>query len=227
MDIANFGLAAAFLLGLAHTLEPCEDKAVVSLFVFWATKKLLHAIGLVVLYGLGMALVDTAMGFVLSYVGIHWLEAIKTPLEITAGAITLVFGVFMLRGGELAHLGHHHGEAASGTTSKLTRWYTILGLGIVRGLPPCPIEVAVLIWAASVAAPTATSAGNIWLGTATVFVFGLGTTIGLIPLGLVMGSLTNVISKSRYERFVPTIAAGLMIALGLFLVLAPIVGIEI
>jgi cytochrome c biogenesis protein CcdA len=79
--------------------------------------------------------------------------------------------------------------------------------------------VAVLIWAASI--------GNVWLGTATVFVFGLGTTIGLIPLGLVMGSLTSVISKTRYERFVPTIAAILMIGLGLFLVLAPIVGIEI
>ena len=219
MEIANLGLAAAFLLGLVHTLEPCEDKAVVSLFVFWATKKLVHAIGLVVLYGLGMALVDTIMGFILSYVGVTWLEAIKTPLEITAGAITVVFGIFMLRGGELAHIGHHHGEAASGTTSKLTRWYTILGLGMVRGLPPCPIEVAVLIWAASI--------GNVWLGTATVFVFGLGTTIGLIPLGLVMGSLTSVISKTRYERFVPRIAASLMIGLGAFLMIAPLFGIEL
>jgi sulfite exporter TauE/SafE len=219
MDIANLGLAAAFIVGLAHTLEPCEDKAVVSLFVFWATKKLVHAIGLVVLYGLGMALVDTAMGFILSYIGVTWLEALKTPLELIAGAITLVFGVFMLTGRELAHIGHHHGEAVVDTNSKLTRWYAILGLGMVRGLPPCPIEVAVLIWAASV--------GNIWLGTATVFVFGLGTTIGLIPLGLVMGSLTNVISKTRYERFVPMIAAILMICFGLFLMLAPLFGIEL
>ena len=219
MEIANLGLVTAFLLGLAHTLEPCEDKAVISLFVFWATKKLVHAIGLVVLYGLGMALVDTIMGFILSYVGVTWLEAIKTPLEITAGAITVVFGIFMLWGGELTHLGHHHGEAAADAKPKLTRWYTIFGLGMLRGLPPCPIEVAVLIWAASI--------GNIWLGTATVFVFGLGTTIGLIPLGLIMGSLTSVISKTRYERFVPRIAAILMIGLGLFLVLAPIVGIEL
>jgi sulfite exporter TauE/SafE len=219
MDIANLSLAAAFIVGLAHTLEPCEDKAVVSLFVFWAAKKLLHAIGLVVLYGLGMALVDTAMGFILSYVGVTWLEALKTPLELIAGAITLVFGVFMLRGGELAHIGHHHGEAALDTNPKLTRWYAILGLGMVRGLPPCPIEVAILIWAASL--------GNIWLGTATVFVFGLGTTIGLIPLGLVMGSLTSVISKTRYERFIPKITAILMICLGLFIMLAPLFGIEL
>jgi len=163
--------------------------------------------------------VDTAMGFILSYIGVTWLEAIKTPLELTAGAITLVFGFFMLRGGELAHIGHHHGEAAADTNSKLTRWYTILGLGLVRGLPPCPIEVAILIWAASL--------GNVWLGTATVFVFGLGTTIGLIPLGLVMGSLTSIISKTRYERFVPRIAAILMICLGLFLMLTPLLGIEL
>jgi sulfite exporter TauE/SafE len=219
MDITNLSLGAAFIIGLAHTLEPCEDKAVVSLFVFWATKKLLHAIGLVVLYGLGMALVDTIMGFILSYIGVTWLGTLKTPLELTAGVITLVFGIFMLTGRELAHVGHHHGEAASDTNSKLTRWYTILGLGMVRGLPPCPIEVAILIWAASL--------GNIWLGTATVFVFGLGTTIGLIPLGLVMGSLTSVISKTRYERFVPWIAAILMICFGLFLVLAPLFGIEL
>jgi sulfite exporter TauE/SafE len=222
MNIANLSLGTAFVIGLAHTLEPCEDKAVVSLFIFWATKKLLHAIGLVVLYGLGMALVDTVMGFILSYIGVTWLEAIKTPLELTAGAITLVFGVFMLKGGKLAHIGHHHGEAAAEnneTKSKLTRWYTILGLGLVRGLPPCPIEVAILIWAASL--------GNVWLGTATVFVFGLGTTIGLIPLGLIMGSLTSVINKTRYERFVPKIAAFLMIGLGLFLMLAPLFGIEL
>jgi ABC-type nickel/cobalt efflux system permease component RcnA len=219
MEITNFSLGAAFIIGLAHTLEPCEDKAVVSLFIFWATKKLVHAIGLVVLYGLGMALVDTAMGFILSYVGVTWLETLKTPLELIAGAITVVFGIFMLRGRELAHIGHHHGEAVADTSPKLTRWYSILGLGLVRGLPPCPIEVAILIWAASL--------GNIWLGTATVFVFGLGTTIGLIPLGLVMGSLTSVISKTRYERLVPKIAAILMIGLGLFIMLAPLFGIEL
>jgi sulfite exporter TauE/SafE len=219
MDIGSLGLAAAFIMGLAHTLEPCEDKAVVSLFLLWAAKKLVHAIALVVLYGLGMALVDTIMGFILSYIGVIWLEAVRTPLELIAGAITLVFGVFMLRGGGLAHIGHHHGEAVADSNPKLTRWYAILGLGMVRGLPPCPIEVAILIWAASL--------GNVWLGTATVFIFGLGTTIGLIPLALVMGSLTRVISKTRYERFVPTIAAILMICSGLFLMIAPIFGIEL
>ena len=219
MDLANLSLATAFVVGLAHTLEPCEDKAVVALFVFWANKKLVRAIGLVLLYGLGMALADTVMGFILSYIGVTWLEALKTPLEMIAGAITLVFGVFMLMGRELVHIGHHHGEAVVNNKPKLSSWYSVLGFGIVRGLPPCPIEAAILIWAASL--------GDVWLGTATVFVFGLGTAIGLIPLGLIMGSLTHVISKTRYERFVPRIVAILMICLGLFLVIAPLVGIEL
>lgn len=219
MNLGTFSLAAAFVVGLAHTLEPCEDKAIVSLFVFWATKKLSQAIGLVVLYGLGMALADTAMGFVLSYVGVRWLDIVRTPLEITAGAITIIFGFFMLRGKELTHVGHHHGEAAAPANSKLLHWHSILGFGIVRGLPPCPVEVAVLLWAASL--------GNVWLGTATVFVFGLGTTVGLIPLGLIMGGISNAISKTRYESLVPKITAILMMAFGLFLVLAPIFGIEL
>jgi sulfite exporter TauE/SafE len=219
MDLANLSLAAAFVVGLAHTLEPCEDKAIVSLFVFWATKKLSQAVGLVVLYGLGMALADTAMGFVLSYVGVRWLDIIRTPLEITAGAITLIFGFFMLRGKELTHVGHHHGEDVVPTNSKLLHWYSILGFGIVRGLPPCPVEIAVLLWAASL--------GDIWRGTATVFVFGLGTTVGLIPLGLIMGGIINAISRTKYESIVPKITAILMMSLGLFLVLAPIFGIEL
>ena len=219
MDLANLSLAAAFVLGLAHTLEPCEDKAIVSMFVFWAAKKLAQAIGLVVLYGLGMALADTAMGFVLSYVGVRWLDIVRTPLEITAGAITIIFGFLMLRGKELTHVGHHHDEAVAQTNSKLTHWYSILGFGIVRGLPPCPVEFAVLLWAASL--------GNVWRGTATVFVFGLGTTVGLIPLGLIMGGISNAISRTRYETLVPKITAILMMCFGLFLMLTPIFGIKL
>jgi sulfite exporter TauE/SafE len=219
MDFGNLSLAAAFVVGLAHTLEPCEDKAIVSLFVFWAAKRLTQAIGLVVLYGLGMALADTAIGFVLSYVGVRWLDVIRTPLAVAAGAITLIFGFFMLRGKELTHVGHHHGEAAAPAGSKLLHWYSILGFGIVRGLPPCPLEIAMLLWAVSL--------GDIWRGTATIFVFGLGTTVGLIPLGLIMGGISKAISKTRYERLVPRITAIVMMCFGLFLVLAPIFGIEL
>ena len=219
MDLANLSLIAALIVGLAHTLEPCEDKAIVSLFVFWATKKLAQAVALVIFYGLGMALADTIMAFVLLYVGVTWLHVLKTPLELIAGAITLIFGFLMFTGKELTHIGHHHDETVASTNPKLRSWYGILGFGIIRGLPPCPIEAAMLIWAVSL--------GDIWRGTATVFVFGLGTTIGLIPLGLIMGGIANAISKTKYQSVVPKIGAILIMAFGLFLVLAPIFGIEL
>ena len=76
-----------------------------------------------------------------------------------------------------------------------------------------------LLWAASL--------GDVWRGTVTIFVFGLGTTVGLIPLGLIMGGISNAISKTRYESLVPKITAILMMCFGLFLVLAPIFGIEL
>lgn len=145
MNLGTFSLAAAFIVGLAHTLEPCEHKAIISLFVFWATKKLPKAISLIVLYGLGMALADTAEGVVISYVGMRWLDRISTPLEITAGVIAVIFGVLMLRGKELSHVGHHHGEAVAPANTKLLDWRVILGFGIVNGLPPCPLEIAVLL----------------------------------------------------------------------------------
>jgi sulfite exporter TauE/SafE len=219
MDLANLSLAAAFVVGLVHTLEPCEDKAIVSLFVFWAAKKLSQAIGLVVLYGLGMAVADTAMGFILSYVGVRWLDIVRTPLAIAAGAVTLIFGFLMLKGKELTHVGHHHGETVATANSKLMHWYSILGFGIVRGLPPCPLEIAMLLWAVSL--------GDVWRGTATIFVFGLGTTVGLVPLGLIMGGISNAISKTRYESLIPKITAIVMMCFGLFLMLAPIFGIEL
>src|SRR4030042_892661 len=129
MDIGNLTLAAAFVVGVAHTLEPCEDKAIVSLFVFWATKRLAPAVGMVVLYGLGMALADTAMGFVLSYIGVRWLDVIRTPLEVVAGAITFIFALLMLRGRELGHIGHHHGKIVPPANPKTLSWYGFLGFG--------------------------------------------------------------------------------------------------
>jgi sulfite exporter TauE/SafE len=76
-----------------------------------------------------------------------------------------------------------------------------------------------LLWAASL--------GNVWRGTATIFVFGLGTTVGLIPLGLIMGGISSAINRTKYESLVPKITAILMICFGVFLMLAPIIGIEL
>jgi len=203
----------AFILGLAHTLEPCEDKAVVSLFIMWAARRLKEAMLLVILYGLGMTLIDTALGALSAYLGVSLLTQYGPVLRVAAGAITALFGLYVFIGAKGAHLLHHHGEASlPEVPSETPRALSVFALGLVRGLPPCPFELAVLAWAASM--------GSIWRGTLTVFVFGLGTTLGLIPLGLIMRGLAGAVGKSRYRFWIPKICGAIMMAMGIFLALS-------
>jgi sulfite exporter TauE/SafE len=219
--VSEIGVATfvgAFILGLAHTLEPCEDKAVVSLYAFWASERWMEGILLVVLYGLGMALIDASLGFLFAFVGVNLLEAFKTVLELIAGLITVVFGFFMLTGWSIIHVAHHHnGVSSSGPkVGERLRMSTALLFGLIRGLPPCPFELAVFIWAASM--------GSVLIGTLTVFIFGLGTTAGLIPLGFLMGGISGVAKKTKYAGWIPKISGLTIIVIGIALIVFSLTG---
>jgi len=203
---------SVFILGLAHTLEPCEDKAVVSIYAVWGSKRQLEGMILVILYGLGMAVIDTFLGFLVAIVGVNVLERFWPTLELVAGAITIAFGLFMLSGKSPAHLTHHH-DGSSESFVALSR-LGALAFGIVRGLPPCPFELAVFLWAASV--------GSVLAGTLMVFIFGIGTTVGLIPLGLLLGTLSGTMRKRRYYAWIPKICGAVVVTLGLILTLQTI-----
>jgi sulfite exporter TauE/SafE len=88
---------------------------------------------------------------------------------------------------------------------------------VIRGIPYCPIEVAVVLWAISI--------GSVLAGAAVMFVFGIGTTIGLIPLGFVMGGIAQKAKKTKYEKYVPTICGSAFIIFGIVLIVMHILGI--
>jgi len=217
-EIGVATLAGAFILGLAHTLEPCEDKAVVSLYALWASERWREGILMVVLYGLGMALIDASLGFLFAFVGVSLLEGFKTILELIAGLITILFGFFMFTGWSIVHITHHHdGASSSGTRiSGRLRMSTALLFGLIRGLPPCPFELAVFIWAASM--------GSVLIGTLTVLIFGLGTTAGLIPLGFLMGGISGVAKKTKYAGWIPKVSGAIIVAIGVALVVFSLTG---
>ena len=218
--LGELTLLGAFTLGLAHTLEPCEDKAVVSLYTLWGSTRWREGILLVVLYGLGMTLIDTTLGFTFSFLGVTLLEKSRDILQTVAGSITVAFGFFMLTGWSPIHMIHHHNGAARERLEVPERFgrSAALFFGLVRGLPPCPFELAVFLWAASV--------GNILLGTLTVFVFGMGTTVGLIPLGFVMGGLANAAKRTKYGTWIPKICGLTLVAIGILLIVSSFFGIE-
>lgn len=212
IGVVNMTLLGAFLLGLAHTIEPCEDKAVVSLIAVWAGERLKSGIALVILYGLSMCLINAVFGATAALIGMTLLKQYEPTLKIIAGAITILFGLLMLSGRRVHIFAPSKGFSfKEGSVKDVSPWSVFL-MGVGRGLPFCPFELTVLAWAAS--------AGSVWRGALMVFVFGLGTTIGLIPWALVMGGLGGLASKTKYSAWVPRMCGFLMIVLGAFVALS-------
>lgn len=223
-EIAGFTVAGAFLLGLAHTLEPCEDKAVVSFLTLWGSERWKQGIPLVILYGLAMTLVNTLLVVVFCVLGAEYIEGLEIYLAVIAGIIMIIFGLVMAMGKHfphLCHLTHHHGkEKKQGEKTFLPdkeKAYTVLLLGVIRGLPYCPIELAVVLWAISI--------GSILEGATVMFVFGLGTTIGLIPMGLIMGGIAQKVQKTKYKKYIPVICGFAFITFGIALIIMHLLGI--
>ena len=220
MDPSTTSVVGAFLIGLAHVFQPCEDKAIVAVFVMWTTKKVTKAVSLVILYGLGITLVNTCLGFIFSYAGSALIERYETPLKLVAGVVTMIFGLYMLSRFGHWHLGNHQEEASlTGGKLEAPAAWNMLTFGLVRGTALCPVELAVLTWALST--------GDVLRGTLMLFAFGLGTTISLVPVALVMGGLTAAVEKTRYGNWLPRIAPLAMILIGIFLTLSPFLGIDI
>jgi len=217
VEIATMSLLGAFLIGLAHTFQPCEDKAIVAAFVAWATRKFFDAVPLVIIYGLGITIVNTFLGFIFAYAGVA-LERYETPLEIVSGIATIAFGLYMLSRFAHIHMGHHEEVSQPAGSPHPPSALGMLAFGMTRGVALCPVELAVLLWALST--------GNVLRGTMMLFLFGLGTTIGLILVSLVMGGLAGLLLKTRYGVWLPRIAPAIMIIMGVLLVLSPFIGME-
>ena len=221
-EIAGFTVVGAFLLGLAHTLEPCEDKVVVSFLTLWGSEKWKQGLSLVLLYGLAMTLVNTLLVVVFCMLGAEYIEGLEIYLAVIAGIIMIIFGLVMPMGKHFPHLCHltHHDWKKKKSATFLPgkeKAYTVLLLGVIRGLPYCPIELAVVLWAISI--------GSILEGATIMFVFGLGTTIGLIPMGFIMGGIAQKAKKTRYNKYLPVICGFAFITFGIALIIMHLLGI--
>lgn len=223
-ELGGFNLLAAFILGLAHTLEPCEDKAVVSFLTIWGSERWKQGIMLVILYGLAMTLVNTTLVAIFSIIGAKYIEGLEIYLAVGASIIMIIFGIVMIWGKHFphfAHLTHHHGKEGEACEKTLLpdkeRTSTVFLLGMIRGIPYCPVEVAVVLWAISI--------GSVLAGATVMVMFGLGTTIDLIPLGFIMGGIAQKAKKTKYKKYIPTICGLAFIIFGIALIIMHILGI--
>jgi sulfite exporter TauE/SafE len=149
-----------------------------------------------------MMMADTALGFLAGYMGAHYLARFARQLEMIASSFTIAFGLLVFSHTHALE-SHCYIKGFSGLKGDLS----ILFFGIIRGLPPCPIEMAMLLMAAS--------AKSALYGALLVMVFGLGTLISLLPFGFAVGGILNL-ARRRYgekaERLIPKLS-GLAISL--------------
>jgi len=211
MLFEQYSLLSAFIIGLLHVLEPCEDKAVASIYVAWAGKKLRESLILIFLYGLGMVAIDTLIGFSVSVIGVSYLQNFQPYFRIVAALFTIIFGLTIIF---KTHMFESHCYIKMFKDVKPKSKKSILIFGLIRGLPLCPIEVGILLWAAS--------AGSILYGTLLVFLFSIGTMISLIPFGIGARGVLSIIEKragDRIKKLTPFIVGLIVILMGLILLI--------
>lgn len=199
-------LTSVFIIGLLHVLEPCEDKAIASLYATAIGRNTRKILFLVFLYGLGMMIADTVLGVIAGFIGAQYLARFSNQLEIIASSFTIAFGLLVF-----SHT--HELEShcyAKGLGSARGGDLSMLIFGIIRGLPPCPIEMAVLVMAASTK--------NAFQGGLLVAVFGLGTLISLLPFGLAVGGILTLVRKKfgeKAEHMIPRISGIVISVIGI------------
>jgi len=203
----NLTLTSAFIIGLLHVLEPCEDKAVASIYATMIGKNTKKILFLVFLYGLGMMIADTSLGLIFGFLGAQYLSQFSRQLEIIAASFTVAFGLLVFMHTHKLE-SHCYIKGFGGFKGDMS----ILLFGIVRGLPPCPIEMAILVMA--------TSTNSVLYGGLLVAVFGLGTMISLLPFGLAVGGVLSVIRKrygNKAEELIPKISGIVISLIGLYM----------
>ena len=202
-------LVSVFIIGLLHVLEPCEDKAVASLYATIVGKNTRRILFLVFLYGLGMMIADTFLGVIFGYIGAQYFAKFSKQLEIVSASFTIAFGLLVF-----SHTHELESHCPAKGFGGLKGDMSILAFGIIRGLPPCPIEMAVLVMAAST--KSALSGGLL------VAVFGLGTLISLLPFGLAVGGILTLVRKKygeKAEHLIPKISGIAISIIGLYMLL--------
>jgi len=206
-------LTSAFLIGLLHVLEPCEDKAVASIYATAIGRNTRKIVFLVLLYGFGMMIADTALGVIAGYVGSQYLARFSKQLEIISASFTVAFGLLVFSHTHKLE-SHCYAKGLSGIKGD----FSMLLFGIIRGLPPCPIEMAILVMAAST--KSALSGGLL------VASFGLGTMISLLPFAFAIGGILTFIRRrfgAKAEHLMPKVSGIVISLIGLVMLVQAII----
>lgn len=214
----------AFVLGLLHAIFPCEDKAIFGFYAFGVSRDWRNAFTLMNAYGMGLMAGNllVSLGFIFLFGGLLRGTIHQTILNYLTALSMILAGVvmfFIVSKGRFEQREQARDDESAEEISNIVagRAKAAFLLGVLSGIPPCFMELTIYFQASLWAAQS-----GWYSGVVGVFFFGLGTWLGLFPLGL----LGVVGSKAKAKRFVnpltfEQISAALLLGLGIiYLVLA-------
>lgn len=192
----------AFLLGILHTIIPCEDKAIFFFWSFGISRTPGKSLLILILYGLGLITSNMIIAFGIISVTliphIFFPDVIPKPYTINFfGAITsmivaFILLFFILRRDYSPHSRHKEEIPQFNWEKKKTPYL----FGILAGFAPCIFEFIIY----SQCFQYSLSGGFGFIDAFfTVFYFSLGTFIGLFPLALAKHGTSQIIGSSEIK----------------------------
>ena len=213
-------LIAFLVLGIMHTLEPCADKAIVTIYAMgFSNGKAKRALLLVLIFGIGMVIAYMLIGGIFALVGNTLISQVLGPVQILVSLITIMLGVYLLivhKEKAMCPGEHHHLLSEKLSLGPLI---SVLGLGFICGIEPCPVELTAYVWAAS--------SGSIFTGITRMLAFSIGGIIGILPFAVLAGGIAGMLRRVIGERSTSEFAGAALIIMGIATLMASIVGIPV
>lgn len=213
----------SFTLGILHSLQPCEDKAIFSFYAFGVSRDWKDAFKLLNLYAVGLLSANMAFGLVFSIIGevlLSYLPGI--PINAFGGGVTIFAGIYMLYQVKKEMYDPHSRQKKEIGTTLTRKTNSAYKLGLLASIPPCLMEMTIYIQAT-----TYSAVYGLGSGLFAVLFFAVGTWIGLYPLGVLgyVGSRAKQLSESPWK--IAKISAVLMIILGVVYLVLALLGINL
>ena len=191
----------SFLLGILHTLIPCEDKAIFFFWSFGIAKNPKKSFYILILYGIGLITSNVIIAFgtvLISFVPRFIIpELISDPYTVNFfGAFTSMFAgiiilIFIMRYDYMPHAKYSKSIVKLNWERNKTPYL----FGVLVGFAPCIFELIIYSQCLQFSL-----AHGFVEGVLIVLYFSLGTFVGLFPLALAKQGTSQVVRPKDSKR---------------------------
>jgi len=213
----------SFMLGILHSLQPCEDKAIFSFYAFGVSRDWREAFKMVNLYGAGLLAANLTIGTFAAIIGLAFVSFIDPIIAaIMAGIATLTAGIYILYRVHKEKYDPHSTQKKEIGSALTLKTQSSFSLGVLAGIPPCIMEIQIYFQATVYAANY-----DLLVAILAVFMFGIGTWLGLYPLGILVFVGSKAKKRTKSPWLIEKISAWVMIGLGGLYITLAILGIPL